>query len=67
MPLFYDLKGFGSDAGRVAQGLSRLRSALRDETGPRLGVPQRNVTDTLLIATWNIQAFRGGYRRQENG
>ena len=61
MPLFYDLDGFGADTPRVSQRLIDLRSALQHHVeDENQSVPAKNVSDTLLLATWNLQAFDGG-------
>ena len=61
MPLLYDIDGLGSDTRRVAGRLARLRTAVRNHpTDPAQSVPEKNVSDTLLLATWNLQAFEGG-------
>ncbi len=61
MPLFYNLDGFGDDTARIAGRLAALRNALQH--GPEKSerrVPDKNATDTLLLATWNLKAFDGG-------
>lgn len=61
MPLFYDLDGFGDDTARIAGRLAAIRQAMQHHPqGPNQSVPNKNATDTLLLATWNLQAFDGG-------
>ncbi|MGD2184615.1 MAG: endonuclease/exonuclease/phosphatase family protein [Desulfobacterales bacterium] len=61
MPLFYELDGLGKDTTRVAGRLEALRNTLRNHPdGPDRSVPQKNATDTLLLATWNLKEFEGG-------
>jgi endonuclease/exonuclease/phosphatase family metal-dependent hydrolase len=61
MPLFYRLDGLGKDTARVAGRLASLRQALQTHAdGPERSVPDKNVTDTLLLATWNLKEFEGG-------
>ncbi|MDB5344782.1 MAG: uncharacterized protein JWP89_3159 [Schlesneria sp.] len=43
--------GYSAGAKEVADRLLRLRTSLKN------GIPQRNVTDTLLLATWNLREF----------
>ena len=52
MPFYYAIKGASEDVRRrTAAGLLRLRKQLGEE------VPQRTISDTLLLATWNIREF----------
>jgi hypothetical protein len=52
MPFYYSIKKSADDVRRrTAEGLLRLRSQLTAE------VPQRTISDTLLLATWNIREF----------
>jgi hypothetical protein len=52
MPFYYAIKNQPEDVRkRTAAGLLRLRSQLAAE------VPQRTISDTLLLATWNIREF----------
>ena len=61
MPLFYKLDGLGKDTARVAGRLVSLRQALQmHPDGPERSVPNKNATDTLLLATWNLKEFEGG-------
>jgi hypothetical protein len=54
MPFYYSLKQnkHASIRERTAAGLLRLRGQFTAE-----GVPDRTVSDTLLLATWNIREF----------
>ena len=61
MPLFYRLDGLGKDSARVAGRLEALRHTLQTHPdGPQRSVPNKNATDTLLLATWNLKEFEGG-------
>ena len=52
MPFYYAIKKTSADVRRrTAEGLLRLRKQLDDE------VPPRTISDTLLLATWNIREF----------
>ena len=56
MPLFYNLDGLGKDTVRVAGRLEGLRNTLQNHPdGPQRSVPNKNATDTLLLATWNLK------------
>ncbi|HEX8621068.1 MAG TPA: endonuclease/exonuclease/phosphatase family protein [Allosphingosinicella sp.] len=63
MPFYYSIRKDGAKERRqTAEGLLRLRDQLEKE------VPRRTVTDTLLLATWNIREFdssKYGYRTSE--
>ena len=61
MPLFYKLDRYGEDAGRVAGRIWALRHTLQNHPdGAQRSVPNKNATDTLLLATWNLKEFEGG-------
>ena len=61
MPLFYNLDDLGEDMARVAGRLATIRQMMRNHPdGPARRVPNRNATDTLLLATWNLKEFGGG-------
>jgi endonuclease/exonuclease/phosphatase family metal-dependent hydrolase len=61
MPLFYKLDRYGEDAGRVAGRIWALRRTLQyHPEGAQRSVPNKNATDTLLLATWNLKEFEGG-------
>jgi len=61
MPLFYNLDGLGKDTARVAGRLEALRNMMQDHPdGLKRSVPNKNATDTLLLATWNLKEFEGG-------
>jgi hypothetical protein len=52
MPFYYSIKHQPEEARRrISKGLLRLRAQLAVE------VPQRTISDTLLLATWNIREF----------
>ena len=52
MPFYYAIKKTSPEVRkRTAEGLLRLRQQLAEE------VPQRTISDTLLLATWNIREF----------
>jgi endonuclease/exonuclease/phosphatase family metal-dependent hydrolase len=52
MPFYYSIKKAPDDVRkRTAEGLLRLRGQLAAE------VPQRTISETLLLATWNIREF----------
>ncbi len=62
---YYNLKTIADETARhrTIAGLQRLRPALD------AAIPQRSVTDTLLLATWNIREFdsgKYGYRPLES-
>ena len=61
MPLFYDLDGFNDDTPRVAGRLKAIREMLQNSPGrPEGSIPPKNASASLLLATWNLQAFDGG-------
>jgi hypothetical protein len=62
VPLFYNLDGMkATRRKRIAKRLTALRDGLTNNTEyPESAVPPRNMSDTLLLATWNLQAFDGG-------
>jgi endonuclease/exonuclease/phosphatase family metal-dependent hydrolase len=61
MPLFYNLDGFGDDTARIAGRLAAIREALQNKPEKKeRRVPNKNATETLLLATWNLKAFDGG-------
>ena len=62
MPLFYDLDGLKAPRRkRIAKHLAALREGLANHPdGQNSSVPPRNMSDTLLLATWNLQAFDVG-------
>lgn len=61
MPLFYDLDVFNDDTPRVAGRLKAIREMLQNFSGrPEGGIPPKNASASLLLATWNLQAFDGG-------
>ncbi len=54
MPFYYELKKVedASERTRTVEGILALRKGLQDA-----GVPARNLSSTVLIATWNIREF----------
>jgi len=61
VPLFYDLDVFNDDTPRVAGRLKAIREMLQNFSGrPAGGIPPKNASASLLLATWNLQAFDGG-------
>ena len=65
MPLFYSLDGFGKETARVAGCLEALRHIMQaNPDGPQRSVPDKNATETLLLATWNLKEFEGGQNDQ---
>jgi len=69
MPFFYDFDKLSSasesvaasfNAKRTATNLLELRQQLDNE------VPRRSIFETLLLATWNIQAFGASSRTGES-
>ena len=65
MPLFYSLSGFGKETARVAGCLEALRHTMQAHPdGPQRSVPDKNATETLLLATWNLKEFEGGQNDQ---
>lgn len=64
MTYYYGLKRVQDQVARhrTVEGLQRLRKALAEQ------IPARTVSDTLLLATWNIREFdsgKYGYRSEE--
>jgi hypothetical protein len=57
-------EGFPEDARDVADHLLRLRTRLKNE------LPERNVTRSILLATWNLREFgrnqKCGYSQAES-
>jgi endonuclease/exonuclease/phosphatase family metal-dependent hydrolase len=65
MPFYYAIRSIKDEAvrRRTAEGLLRLQKQLDAE------VPSRTVTETLLLATWNIREFdssKFGFRGPES-
>ncbi|HEX8137318.1 MAG TPA: endonuclease/exonuclease/phosphatase family protein [Pyrinomonadaceae bacterium] len=52
MPFYYDIDGRKESEKRIAQGLLRLKEGFAKNKQPK-----RTVTETLLLATWNIREF----------
>lgn len=51
MPFYYDIDNEKAEDRRTAERLLSIRASLEQT------VPRRTVTDTLLLATWNIREF----------
>ncbi|HYP26313.1 MAG TPA: endonuclease/exonuclease/phosphatase family protein [Blastocatellia bacterium] len=52
MPIYYSIDGRKDSDKRIAKGLLKLKDAFK-----KLEMPQRNMDDTLMLATWNIREF----------
>lgn len=52
MPIYYSIDGRKDADKRIAKGLLKLKDSFR-----KLEMPQRNISDSLLLATWNIREF----------
>ena len=52
MPIYYSIDGRKDADKRIAKGLLKLKDSFK-----KLEMPQRNISDTLLLATWNIREF----------
>jgi hypothetical protein len=52
MPFYYGIDGRTEPGRQIASGLLRLKDGL-----DMVGLPKRTVTDTLMLATWNIREF----------
>ncbi len=50
MPLYYRIDGTTPDGKRTAAGLLRLREQMGE-------IPPKDISNTLLLATWNIREF----------
>ncbi len=51
MPFYYEIDETTEQGKRTAKGLTALRDVLDK------AIPKRNLSDTLLLATWNIREF----------
>ena len=63
MPFYYGIDGKTASGKQIADGLLRLKDGLDAE-----GLPKRTVSDTLMLATWNIREFgrsKFGFRDAE--
>jgi endonuclease/exonuclease/phosphatase family metal-dependent hydrolase len=77
MPFYYDFEQWRRDhppvtgdrralnTARAARGLLALRATL-DDSGHLNHVPAKTTHESLLIATWNIQAFGASRRYEES-
>jgi endonuclease/exonuclease/phosphatase family metal-dependent hydrolase len=55
MPFYYHLDGRKPNDKRTAEGILRLKKGFEE-----VNFPKRTVSDTLLLATWNIREFESG-------
>jgi endonuclease/exonuclease/phosphatase family metal-dependent hydrolase len=52
MPIYRSIDASKENERRIAEGLLNLKEAFE-----KVGLPERNLSDTLLLATWNIREF----------
>lgn len=52
MPIYRSIDVSKENERRIAEGLLKLKEAFEE-----VGIPERNLSDTLLLATWNIREF----------
>ena len=52
MPIYRSIDVSKENERRIAEGLLKLKEAFEE-----VGIPERNLSDTLLLATWNIKEF----------
>lgn len=69
MPFFYNFDDLSSPSESVANAFNAKRTAanlieLRQQLDTE--VPRRSIFETLLLATWNIQAFGASSRTEES-
>lgn len=55
MPFYYNLDGRNANDNRTAQGILRLKEGFAQEK-----IPKKTVSETLLLASWNIREFESG-------
>lgn len=55
MPFYYNLDGRNPEDNRTAKGLLELKEGFAQEK-----IPKKTVSETLLLATWNIREFESG-------
>lgn len=55
MPFYYHLDGRNPVDNRTAQGILRLKEGFSQEK-----IPKKTVSETLLLASWNIREFESG-------
>ena len=63
VPFYYWIDGSKESGKRIASGLLRLKEGFEE-----VGIPKRDASDSLLLATWNIREFDSpsyGVRGQE--
>lgn len=64
MPFYYWIDATKESGRRTAEGLLRLKEGFEE-----VGIPRRDASDSLLLATWNIREFDSpsyGERGQES-
>ncbi len=52
MPVYRSIDTSKEGERRIAEGLLKLKGAFE-----KAGIPERNLSSTLLLATWNIREF----------
>lgn len=52
MPIYRSIDASKEGERRTAEGLLKLKEAFKE-----VDIPERNLSDTLLLATWNIREF----------
>lgn len=52
MPIYYSIDGTKENEKRIAKGLLKLKEAFKKEE-----LPERDISETLMLATWNIREF----------
>lgn len=52
MPIYLSIDASKEGERRIAEGLLKLKEAFE-----KVDIPERNLSDTLLLATWNIREF----------
>ncbi len=52
MPIYRSITASKESERRIAEGLLKLKEAFQE-----VDLPRRNLSDTLLLATWNIREF----------
>ena len=52
MPVYRSIDTSNANERRIAEGLLKLKKAFEG-----VGIPERNLSDTLLLASWNIREF----------
>jgi hypothetical protein len=52
VPIYRSIGASKESERRIAEGLLKLKGAFE-----KAGIPERNLSSTLLLATWNIREF----------